>query len=228
MTTTLSANVPNGNCTAKVHPSRLLAYVAVEKWVPVNMEQYTGKDNSINAQIYFARPEECHSFLERGLLSVTEFIRHHNTLAYNGLWSWTDPDVEKVLQTTVGRKFFNYMGNLNMDNLNEMVAADLTKTEQYLDYPTECKLRRLLAREQDHGQQGKDAREQLRNYREFYSGWDNTLFRNLTLETEKSAPVATAAASSNSTQAVKATSAASYLKLDRLWWSLSGILLLML
>jgi hypothetical protein len=191
------------------------------------MQQYSGTDKSVSSQTYFAPPSECVEFLERGELATTQFIRHYTNLAYNGLWTWTDPDLEQILQTTVGRKFFNYMGNLNMTYLDKMVALDLKTKIQYLDYPTECKLRNLLKREREHGDYGREAREKLRNYREFYTGWGQILFKNMPLEHEAASTISSDAIT-NVTQPTSATSSASSFTSDNFWFYLIASTLLVM
>lgn len=159
--------------TSVYHPTRL---IAEEKWVAVNMQNYTGKDDDIHGGMLFANPKECESFLAKGQLTTTEFIRHHNTLASSGLWEWTDPDFESALQRTVGDKFFHHMGNLDGEKLNDLVATSLKQNVKYFDYLTECKLRKLLEKEKVDGWEGRDAREYLRSQREFYKKWGKNLF----------------------------------------------------
>jgi hypothetical protein len=160
----------------------LTPLIAEEKWVAVNMQNYIGTDEDIHRGILFANPKECESFLAKGQLTVTEFIRHHNTLATSGLWEWTDPDFESALQTTVGDKFFNHMGKLDMEKLNDLVATSLKQNVKYFDYPTECKLRKLLQKEKVDGWEGRDAREHLRSQREFYKKWGKNLFGEIMIE----------------------------------------------
>jgi hypothetical protein len=50
---------------------------------------------------------------------------------------------------------------------------------KYLDYPTECKLRKLLDKEHRDGDEGLQGREDLRNLREFYKAWGGMLFGDL-------------------------------------------------
>ena len=144
------------------------------------MQNYTGTDPEVNSRSLFAQPSQCASFMGNGQLAVTEFIRHHNTLAHVGLLEWTDPEFENTLRTIVGYKFFHLMGQLDMDSLNELVETSLKQKLRYLDYPTECNLRRLLERENKEGHyQQYDAQEHLRAHREFYKRWEIILFGNM-------------------------------------------------
>jgi len=193
------------------------------------MQQYKGDDEDVNYGTYFAPPSTCQTFLERGEISATQFIRHCSSLAYDGLWSWTDPDIDKPLQTVVGRKLFDLIGDLNTANLNKLVALDLKKKVQYLDYPTECKLRNLLRREQEESAYGRDARESLRYYRGFYGGWGQLLFKDQPVQEDEIATVTAAVLSvSNATQTANLTSGAESLKHGSFWLSLGGVLLVML
>jgi hypothetical protein len=149
-----------------------------EKWVVVDMQKYKGDDAQITGKSLFANPSVCHTFLENRQITVSEYIRHHNTLATNGLWPWTDEDFETALKTTVGKIYFHHMGRLDLHNLEDLVSTALTKKVKYLDYPTECKLRKLLDKEHREG----FGREDLRNHREFYRAWGELLFGDIEIE----------------------------------------------
>jgi hypothetical protein len=107
---------------------------------------------------------------------VTEFIRTHNTLADMNLVDWSDPNFHETLRGTVGQRFFHYMANLNVDYLDTLVSASRKQKIRYLDYGTECKLRRLLNKEQGGGQNGVGASEHLKRHRDFYKNWEKELF----------------------------------------------------
>jgi len=68
------------------------------------------------------------------------------------------------------------MSKLDMDSLNDLVDTSLKQKVKYFDYPTECKLRKLLHNEHGDGHDGQDAREHLRSHREFYKEWAKSLF----------------------------------------------------
>jgi len=176
-----TVNVRRGSYIAKVisFPVNLMEE---EKWRPVDMQKYSGNDPEITGKTLFANPYECRSFLINGQISVSEYIRHHNTLAANGLWPWTDEDFELALHLNVGKVYFHHMGNLNWANLEDLVTTSLTAKIKYLDYPTECKLRKLLDKEHRDGDDGLRGREDLRNHREFYKAWGEMLFGDLEIE----------------------------------------------
>lgn len=112
-------------------------------------------------------------------MTVTEFIRTHNTLADKGFVNWTDPAFHRTLKGTVGQRFFHHMANLNIEYLDDLVTASREQKVQYLDYGTECKLRRLLDKEKgDKGDIGSNswAKEHLQLHREFYKKWERELF----------------------------------------------------
>ena len=153
-----------------------------EKWVAVDMAKYTGKNPEITGKTLFANPSVCHFFLLNGQITVSEYIRHHNTVAANGLWPWTDDEFEIALRTTVGRAYFHHMGHLNLANLEDLVTNSLTQKIKYLDYPTECKLRKLLDKEHRDGAEGLREPEDLRNHREFYKAWGEMLFGGIEIE----------------------------------------------
>lgn len=150
-----------------------------EKWVVVDMQKYSGNDPEITDKTLFANPSQCQAFLINGQISVSEYIRHHNNLAASGLWPWTDEDFELALQGTVGKMYFHHMGNLDWENLEDLVTTSLPRKMKYLDYPTECKLRKLLDKEHRDGDEGLQGREDLRNLREFYKAWGGMLFGDL-------------------------------------------------
>jgi hypothetical protein len=176
-------NVRLGNYTADVHLS-LTAHelIAEEKWVAVDTRKYSGNDPEITGKTLFANPSVCHSFLVNGQITVSEYIRHHNTLAANGLWPWTDEDFEMALQITVGKVYFHHMGNLDLANLQDLVKTSSTRKWKYLDYPTECKLRKLVDKEHRDGMEGLQGRADLRNHREFYQAWGEMLFGDIVIE----------------------------------------------
>jgi hypothetical protein len=185
---------------------------ADEKWVPVNMQNYTGSEEEVKAGTLFANPPECHDFLSNGQITVTEFIRHHTSLAYAGLWKWTDPQFENALKDTVGIKYFKLMAKIDMKNLNDLVSSSLRQRVRYLDYPTECKLRKLLQKEKNYGPEGRMAREELNNHREFYNEWGRLLFgESKMMEVEAEALVATTSSPTVTPTAVTSSAA------ERLW-----------
>jgi len=160
-------NARSGNCTAEVD-TRCSRLTADEKW---NSPQP-------GSHILYANPAECQTFLGSGELTVTEFIRTHNSLASKGYVNWTDPQFHGTLTRTVGQRFFHHMANLNLGYLNDLVTASRKEKIQYLDYSTECKLRRLLDKEE----RDSWAREQLRRHREFYKKWEKELFSDHVFE----------------------------------------------
>lgn len=148
----------------------------------VDMRKYSGNDPEITDKTLFANPSQCQAFLINGQIFVSEYIRHHNNLAASGLWAWTDEDFELALQVTVGKNYFHHMGNLDWENLEDLVTTSLPRKMKYLDYPTECKLRKLLDKEHRDGDDGLQGREDLRNHREFYKAWGEMLFGDLEIE----------------------------------------------
>jgi len=168
--------------TLQTFISVLPQLMADEKWVAVDMRKYSGNDLEITGKTLFANPSVCHSFLVNGQITVSEYIRHHNTLALNGLWPRTDEDFEMALQITVGKVYFHHMGNLDLANLEDLVHTPSTRKMKYLDYPTECKLRKLLDREHRDGVEGLQGRADLRNHREFYKAWGEMLFGDIVIE----------------------------------------------
>ena len=95
-----------------------------------------------------------------------------------------------------------------MANLNETTLDDLAKMApeqqiRYLDYPTECNLRKLLRTAQTDGSEGAEAREELRKHKDFYRKWGIVLFGRSPVEKEaaatpESTPSETVAAKSRS------------------------------
>jgi hypothetical protein len=224
-----SENVPPGKCIAKVSPIQTVLMVD-EKWVSVNMQNYTGNDGHVSVSTLFAHPSECHKFLANGQLTVAEFIRHHNTLAYAGLWKWTDPQFENALQNTVGPKYFKLMAKLDMKKLNELVSSSLKQKVQFLDYPTECRLKKLLEKEKDYGPDGRTAREELNNHREFYNEWGRLLFGGSAMKEQEEEIATPAAVTANPTAAATATTVASIAaeRLHGVLWIVIGSLLYLL
>jgi hypothetical protein len=172
------------------------------------MQNYTGNDRHVSVSTLFAHPSECHDFLAKGQLTVTEFIQHHNTLAYAGLWKWTDPQFEIALQNTVGQKYFKLMAKLDMKKLNDLVSSSLKQKVRFLDYSTECRLKKLLEKEKDYGPDGRTAREELNNHREFYNEWGRLLFGDSAMK-EKEEETAAPAVTANPTVGTTATTATS-------------------
>lgn len=148
--------------------------------MPVNMSQYTGNDSEITSTTLFAPPTECGRFLESSQLSRTEYIRHYITLAYAGLWSWTDSQIEETLREKVGDLFLRCMGDLNLEYLDKWVEYSKRPTIKIkaFDYGTECWLRKLLYWERQPGWMGRKASVQLMRLRGFYGGWREYLFKN--------------------------------------------------
>jgi len=70
------------------------------------------------------------------------------------------------------------MANLNLGYLDDLVIASRKEKIQYLDYSTECKLRRLLDKEE----RDSWAKEHLRRHREFYKKWEKELFSDHVFE----------------------------------------------
>jgi hypothetical protein len=129
-----------------------------------------------SSQIFYANPEECQKFLGNGEMTVTEFIRAHNTLAHNGFINWNNSEFHETLRGTVGQKFFHHMANLDMDYLEALATPPAKQKVKYLDYGTECKLRRMLDKEAGGDRNGGWARDHLRRHREFYGKWEKALF----------------------------------------------------
>lgn len=140
------------------------------------------------SRVLYANPEECQKFLGSGEMTTSEFIRTHNTLTDNGFINWTDPAFHETLRGTVGQRFFHHMANLNMDHLDDLVAASLKQKVRYLDYGTECKLRRLLDNEKSDDANGVWAREHLRRHRDFYKKWETELFGDHVFQVPKPPP----------------------------------------
>ena len=122
--------------------------------------------------------------MTHGQITVAEYIRHQHTLAENGLWRWTDVSLEEGLKRSVGRKYFDAMANLNETTLDGLVKMEPKQQIRYLDYPTECKLRKLLKNAQMDGAEGEDARNELNKHKEFYRKWGIALFGQSTVEKE--------------------------------------------
>jgi hypothetical protein len=129
-----------------------------------------------SSQIFYANPEECQKFLGNGEMTVTEFIRAHNTLADNGFINWNNSEFHETLRGTVGQRFFHHMANLDIDYLDALVTPPAKQKVKYLDYATECKLRRMLDKEAGGDPKGGWARDHLRRHREFYGKWEKALF----------------------------------------------------
>ena len=148
--------------------------------MPVNMSQYLGNDSDITSSTLFAPPSECGRLLQLGQLYRTEYIRHYITLAYAGLWTWTDPQIEETLREKVWEIFFRCMGAINLDYLDRWVedSHNPSTTIKAFDYGTECRLRKLLYWEKQPGGMGRDARVQLMRLRGFYGGWKEYLFKD--------------------------------------------------
>lgn len=172
------------------------------------MQNYTGSAEEVKAGTLFASPPECHNFLAKGQITVTEFIRHHSSLAYAGLWKWTDPQFETALKDTVGIKYFRLMAKIDMKNLNDLVSSSLRQNVKYLDYSTECKLRKLLQKEKIYGPDGRMAREELNNHREFYNEWGKLLFGESKMMEVEAELLVTATSSPTATPTAVPSSAA--------------------
>jgi hypothetical protein len=159
----------------------------VEKWVPVNITAYIGNDSDVQPSTFFAHPSECRDFLKTGQLTITQYLRHYISLAYAGLWTWTDPDIRQSLRKDVGKRLFEALGSLDMDGLNSWVSYSKRPTVpiKVFDYATECRLRKLLQKEQEWGKEGDKARDQLMRFRGFYGGWKGLLFDGYVDEDEE-------------------------------------------
>lgn len=159
----------------------------MQKWVSVNITAYTGNDSDVQSSTFFAHPSECRNFLKNGQLSIAQYLRHYISLAYVDLWAWTDPDVTKSLRKDVGKEFFETLGGLDMDGLNSWVSYSSRSnvTIKVFDYATECRLRKLLQREREWGEEGERARDQLMRFRGFYGGWKGLLFDDYVDEEEE-------------------------------------------
>jgi hypothetical protein len=143
------------------------------------MSIYTANDSDVSSSTLFARPSECGHFLNSGQLSIAEYIRHYITLAYAGLWTWSDPDIDEILRTKVGKKFFNFMADLDTELLDIWIehSNKPTTTIKVFDYATECRLKKLLQWERKPGRMGDKALHQLMRLRGFYASWRELLFK---------------------------------------------------
>jgi hypothetical protein len=155
-------------------------------------------------------------------MTVTEFIRAHNTLADKGFIKWNNSEFHETLRGTVGQRFFHHMANLNVDYLDALAITPAKDKVKYLDYATECKLRRLLDKEAVGDPKGGWTRDHLTRHREFYAKWEKALFGDHVFHVP--APPPTAQHSAESTTAGDAKSLGFSLRCN-IYAIISGIII---
>jgi hypothetical protein len=157
------------------------------------MRDYTGNDPAVNSGSYFALPSECHRFLAKGGITTFQYFIHRNKLIAGGLWR-SEYEMDAALKNTIGGKFFHLMANLDINNFRELVSMNMNakQTVNFMDYPEECRLRKLLEKEKDDGLDAVHARKVLGEERAYYRNWKDRLFGvNYTFKEEKPSTVET-------------------------------------